>query len=365
MVDSVDFTDIRVAEDTIEAVVDVLESGRFVKGPLVERFENRFAETCGVDHAVAVSSGTAAILLALEAAGIGEGDSVFVPGHTFFASASPVLALGATPVFVDVDPETYTMDPDSLATAVAAADNPAAVIPVHIYGGMADVDAIDAIASEHDLFVVEDSCQAHFASRDGATAGTVGDAGAFSFYPSKNMTVGGDGGMAITDDADLAETMRMLRNHGRGDEGVHRRLGLNYRLDETNAAVGLRQLDRVRDWSERRRAAARRYTDRLADVDAVTTPFVPADVEHVFHLYVIQVPDREALADFLADRNVDTGVHYPTPAHQHPAIVSRVETPELPVTESLCDRILSLPMHPRLTDAEVDYVCSAIEEFYQ
>ncbi|WP_336023518.1 DegT/DnrJ/EryC1/StrS family aminotransferase [Halobellus salinisoli] len=365
MVDSVEFTDIRIADETIEDVVDVLESGRFVKGPLVEQFENRFAAACGVDHAVGVSSGTAAILLSLAAAGVGEGDSVFVPGHTFFASASPVLELGATPVFVDIDPETYTMDPDALATAAAEVERPAAAVPVHIYGGMADMDAIDAIANEYDLFVLEDSCQAHFATRNGSAAGSVGDAGAFSFYPSKNMTVAGDGGMVTTDDADLAENIRMLRNHGRGDEGVHRRLGLNYRLDETNAAVGLNQLDRVRDWSEMRRRAAQRYTDRLADVDEVTTPWVPVDVDHVFHLYVIQVPDREALADYLSNRGVDTGVHYPTPAHRHPAIVSRVETPELPVTEALCDRILSLPMHPRLTDEEVDYVCAAVEEFYR
>jgi dTDP-4-amino-4,6-dideoxygalactose transaminase len=364
MVDTVEFTDIRVADETIEDVVEVLESGRFVKGPTLERFEERFADTAGVDHAVGVASGTAAILLALRAAGVGEGDEVFVPGHTFFATASPILELGATPVFVDVDPLTYTMDVEALKDAVAAASRPTAVVPVHIYGGMAEMDGIHEVAAEHDLFVLEDACQAHFAARGSDTAGSAGDAGAFSFYPSKNMTVGGDGGMVTTDDAALARQIRTLRNHGRDVDGTHRRLGLNYRLDETSAAVGLAQLDRIRDWNDARNAAAGRYTDRLADIDPVTTPFVPDESTHVFHLYVIQVPDRDDLRAHLDERGIETGIHYPTPAHRHPAVETRIDAPTLPVTERLCDRILSLPMHPRITDEEVDHVCAAIEEYY-
>ncbi len=365
MPDTVDFTDIRVSEDAIEAVEDVLRGGRYVKGPVVERFESAFAEECGVDHAVGVSSGTAAIRLALQAADVGPGDDVFVPGHTFFATVSPVLSLGANPVFVDVDSETYTMDPDSLADAAADAENPAAVIPVHIYGCLAEMGAIRSIADEHDLFVLEDACQAHFGDRGEDVAGAAGDAGAFSFYPSKNMTVAGDGGMVTTDDPDLAREMRELRNHGRDDAGTHLHLGLNYRLDETNAAVGIDQLERVRDWNERRNAAAQRYTERLADVDGVETPTEPDDAFHVYHLYVVQTDDRDGLREHLDDRGIGTGIHYETPAHRHPAVEDRTDPDTLPVTERLVDRIVSLPMHPRIEDDEVDTVCEAIAGYLE
>lgn len=365
MTDTVPFTDIRVHDETIDDVVSVLESGRFVKGPLLERFEEQFAEECGVDHAVGVSSGTAALLLALKSAGIGPGDQVFVPGHTFFATVSPVVTLGAEPVFVDVDPDAGTIDPVELADAVEDADQPAAVVPVHIYGGMADMTAVNEIAAEHDLFVLEDACQAHFGTRDGETAGAAGDAGAFSFYPSKNMTVGGDGGMITTDNAQLADRMRALRNHGRNDDGEHVRLGLNYRLDETNAAVGLGQLDRIRTWNENRNQAAQRYTDQLSDIDEVVTPYAPPETFHVYHLYVIQVPDREQLAAYLSDHGIENSVHYETPAHQHSSIESWVGETTLPRTESLVDNILSLPMHPRIADEEIDRVCAAIEEYYR
>lgn len=361
----VDFTRIGVDADTIADVVSVLEGGRYVKGPVLERFEDRFAERAGVEHAVGVSSGTAALLLALRAGGVEAGDDVFVPGHTFFATASPVLALGAEPRFVDIDPDTYTMDPDELAAAVDAAANPSAVIPVHIYGGMADMASIRSVADEHDLFVLEDACQAHFADRDGETAGAAGDAGAFSFYPSKNMTVAGDGGMVTTDDADLAERMREFRNHGRGEDGVHASLGLNYRLDETSAAVGLGQLAKVDRWNENRNLAAGRYTELLAGVPEVTTPTEPEDGFHVYHLYVIDVPDRDALRDHLAERGIDTGIHYDMALHQHPAIAERIGDVELPRSERLVDRIVSLPMHPGISEADVEYVARTIAEFYR
>lgn len=361
----VDFTRVGVDADTIADVVSVLEGGRYVKGPVLERFEDRFAERAGVEHAVGVSSGTAALLLALRAGGVEAGDDVFVPGHTFFATASPALALGAEPRFVDIDPDTYTMDPDELSAAVDAAANPTAVIPVHIYGGMADMASIRAVADDHDLFVLEDACQAHFATRDGETAGAAGAAGAFSFYPSKNMTVAGDGGMVTTDDADLAERMREFRNHGRGEDGVHASLGLNYRLDETSAAVGLGQLAKVDRWNENRNLAAGRYTELLAGVPEVTTPTEPEDGFHVYHLYVVAVPDRDALRDHLAERGIETGIHYDTALHQHPAIAERVGDVELPRSERLVDRIVSLPMHPGISEADVEYVARTIAEFYR
>lgn len=366
MGEPVAFTDIYVDESMVDRVSDVLRSERYVKGPVVEQFESAFADYCGTEHAVGVASGTDAIYLALKAAGIGPGDDVLVPAHTFFASVSPVLELGATPVFVDIDPVTYTMGALDLEEKVVEADSPEAVIPVHIYGHPAEMNAIENVARKHDLTLVEDCCQAHGATYQGEAVGTFGDAGCFSFYPSKNMTVAGDGGMLVTDDDALARAARELRNHGRNDDGAHVRLGLNHRLSELHAAVGVEQLDHIEDWNQQRRAAARRYGDRLSDVSAVKTPNERSDVEHVYHLYVIHVPDRDELRTTLEENDVETGVHYETPAHQHPAVRRQLNSmPTVTRTEALTDRILSLPMHPRLTDAEIDRVCETIERHYE
>lgn len=363
MVTSVPFTDIYIDSEMVHRAREVLEGGRFVKGPEADQFEAEFAEASGAENSAAVSSGTAALYLGLRAVGVGPGDEVFVPGHTFFASASPVLELGATPVFVDVEPKHYNIDPEALRATVEAADSPAAVVPVHIYGHIADMDAIGDIAATHDLAVVEDACQAHLATRDGQRAGTFGDVGCFSFYPSKNMTVGGDGGMVITDDSSLAAKIRALRNHGRYDDD-HVELGLNFRLDETNAAIGRKQLEHLPDWNESRRWAAAEYAERLPDLPEVTLPTEADDATHVYHLYVAQVDDRPGLREFLESEGVGTGIHYPTPAHRHEAVREHVDVPTLPVTERLSGRILSLPMHPRLTSEEIQYVCDRIEEYY-
>lgn len=363
MENGVEFTDVYVDEEIVERVSEVVRSTRWVKGPQLEQFEEEFADAVGVDHAVGVANGTAAILLALDALDVSPGDDVFVPGHTFFATASPILQLDANPVFVDVDPEYYTMDPDHLREQVKDAENPAVVMPVHIYGQVSDIGAINDIADEYDMAVVEDACQAHLATRNGDCAGSFGDIGCFSFYPSKNMAAGGDGGMLVTDDAEIAETGRSLRNHGRNKDGEHVKLGLNYRLDETNAVVGREQLKHLPKWSEERNEAARKYTNRLSDIPEVTPP-AEDDGFHVYHLYVIQTPERNELREYLADHGIDTGLHYETPAHRHEAIQTRVDTPRLPVTEDLVERIVSLPMHPRITDEEIAEVCTRIEEFH-
>ena len=364
MKDGVEFTDVYVDEDIVNAVSEVVRGTRWVKGPKLEAFEAEFADAIGVEHAVGVSNGTASLLIALDALDVGEGGDVFVPGHTFFATASPVLKLGANPVFVDVDSDYYTMDPEHLRERVAAAENPSAVMPVHIYGQVADMDAIAAVADEHNMAVIEDACQAHLATRNGDCAGSFGDVGCFSFYPSKNMAAGGDGGMLVTDDADVAETARALRNHGRNDDGEHVALGLNYRLDETNAVVGHEQLKHLPEWSEQRNEAAQRYTERLSDVPEVSPPKEDDASFHVYHLYVIQAPDRDGLRDYLDDHGIQTGLHYETPAHRHEAITARVDTPRLPITEGLVENIVSLPMHPRISDEEIDEVCTRIAEFY-
>jgi dTDP-4-amino-4,6-dideoxygalactose transaminase len=363
MVDSVPFTDIAVDDAMVERVVEVLRSGRHVKGPECEAFEAHFADACETTHAVGVSNGTAALLLAMKSLDVGPGDEVFVPGHTYFATVSPVLELGATPRFVDVDPDRYTMNPAALRKAVGASETPAAVAVTHMHGQPAAMDEIVAVADEHDLALIEDAAQAHLAEFDGKPVGGFGDAGCVSFYPTKNMTVGGDGGMIVTDDDELAETARALRNHGRDDSGEHVELGLNYRLDETNAAFGDEQLKRLPDWIEGRRRAAAQYDDRLADVEGVVTPETYPDATHVYHHYPVQVDDRAAFRAFLDERGVSTGVHYERAVHEHPAVRERTETPDLPVAERYCARTVSLPMHPRLAEAEVDHVCDVVEAY--
>lgn len=364
MGNEIEFTDVYVDDDIVSRVSEVIRSTRWVKGSELEAFEAEFADSIGVNYAVGVSSGTAALLIALDALGVSEGDDVFVPGHTFFATASPVLKLDANPVFVDVDKDYYTMNPEHLREQVEAAENPEAVMPVHIYGQVADMTAIIEIAEDHDMAVVEDTCQAHLATRNDDYAGSFGDAGCFSFYPSKNMAAGGDGGMLVTDDPDIAETARALRNHGRNDDGEHIKLGLNYRMDETNAVVGQEQLKHLPNWSEERNDAAQRYTNHLSEVPEVTPPAEDDAGFHVYHLYVIQAPNRDKLRAHLDDHGIQTGLHYEKPAHQHEAITERVNTPELPVTENLVENIVSLPMHPRITNEEIDEVCTRIEEFY-
>ncbi|QIO22809.1 DegT/DnrJ/EryC1/StrS aminotransferase family protein [Haloarcula sp. JP-L23] len=365
MTEQVPFTDVYVDRDIVDSVVETLESRRYVKGPRVEELEAQFAETCGVDHAVGVSSGTAALYLAMKSAGIGEGDEVLVPGHTFFATVSPVVELGADPVFVDVDPETYTMSGTDLARTAADAENPVAVVPVHLYGHPAEMQTVRSVADAHDLTVIEDACQAHGATYRGDPVGSLGDAACFSFYPSKNMTVAGDGGILVTDDEDLARTARELRNHGRDTDGNHVRLGLNHRLDEVSAAAGLEQLSHLADWNADRAAAADRYRDRLADVETVQLPVERDEATHVYHLFVVQVPDRDGLRAHLDDEGIQTGIHYDPPVHLTPAMQDVLSThPSLPETERLCTRIVSLPMHPRITDEEIDRVCEAIRGYY-
>ncbi len=365
MTESVAFTDIYVDDEMVSRVEETLRSGRFVKGPLVEQFEEAFADACGTEHAVAVNSGTDAIYLALKSAGVGEGDQVIVPSFTFFASASPVIELGAEPVFVDVDPLTYTVDVDHVSRAAERNDDAEAVVPVHLYGHPADMKGIRRVAHRHDLTVIEDACQAHGGSYDGESTGSLGDVGCFSFYPSKNMTVGGDGGIMTTDDAEIARRARQYRNHGRDDDGDHVRLGLNHRLGDVGAAFGLEQLSHLADWNAGRQRAAERYRDRLESATEVRLPHERSDAEHVYHLFVIQSSERDELQEHLESQGIDTGIHYETPVHRTEAVRAEVDAvPTLPRTERLVDRILSLPMHPRITDAEVDRVCDEIENFY-
>ncbi|MCD4703676.1 MAG: DegT/DnrJ/EryC1/StrS family aminotransferase [Methanosarcinaceae archaeon] len=355
----INFSEMYVDDDIRSAVAQVLDSGRFIKGNNLRQFEQEFAEFCNTEYAIGVSSGTSAILLTMMALGIKKDDEVIVPSHTFIASASPAKFLGATPVYVDVDPETYTIDPTQLEDAISA--NTKAIIAVHLYGHPADMDPIMDIATSHNIPVVEDACQAHAGEYKGKRTGSMGDIGVFSFFPSKNMTVAGDGGMVVTSNEELAEKISMLRDHGRKEKYVSDMLGLNLRLSEIPAAVGREQLKHLPEWTDRRRAVAAEYDRLLADV--VDTPTAAAWAKHVYHLYVIQTDDRDGLAQYLKDNGISTGIHYPVPVHKQPCM--EAGDVELPVTDTLVDRILSLPMHPQMTDEQVQYVAEKIQEWVQ
>jgi len=361
----VDFTSIYNDDCINQRVIDVLNSKRYVKGPIVAEFEAEFAEYCGTKHAAAVSNGTAAILLALKAADIDSADEVFVPAHTYFATVSPVLEIGAQPIFVDVEPETYTLDTDALREQADRADDAAAIIVTHMHGQPAEMTEVRSIAADHDIVVIEDAAQAHGAEYEGKKVGSFGELACFSFYPSKNMTVAGDGGMVTTDDENFATRIREYRNHGRNSSGDHVRLGLNFRLDETNAAVGREQLGRLDDWNTARREAAAQYDARLEAIDDVTTPTVRPSATHVYHHYPIQVPDRETFRESLHSAEIDTAIHYEKPVYAHTAVTKRVPEVQRPVAERLCNRIVSMPMHPRIKEEEINYVCDVIEDVYQ
>jgi dTDP-4-amino-4,6-dideoxygalactose transaminase len=353
------FSKMYVDEEIKTAALDVLESGRYVKGENVRCFEEDFAKFCNAEHAVAVSSGTAALLLSLKALNIGSGDEVIVPAHTFIASASPVKFLGAEIVYADIDPLTYTVDCEDVERKMSSRTK--AVIPVHLYGHPSDLGPLMALAQDADIHLIEDACQAHGAEYRNQKVGPLGTLGCFSFFPSKNMTVLGDGGMVVTNDDALAQRIRMLRDHGRTKKYLHEILGLNFRLSELHAAIGRVQLEHLSDWIDVRRHLATLYTKQLSGLE-LTTPVEMDWAKHVYHLYVIQTERRDALAHHLNARGVETGIHYPIPLHHQPCVE---RDSVLPVTEKTVDRILSLPLYPQLSPDEARWICSCIIDFFE
>jgi dTDP-4-amino-4,6-dideoxygalactose transaminase len=352
-----------IEADLTEAFARVLRNTSFVQGPEVKAFEEAFASYLGVAHCVAVNSGTSALHLALLALGIGPGDEVITVAHTFIATSEAISAVGARPVFVDVDPVTYTMDPVQAEKAITPRTR--ALLPVHLYGNPVDMDALLAIARRHNLALVEDACQAHGAQYKGRMAGSLGTAGCFSFYPSKNLGSCGEGGAMVTNDDKLAQKVRMLREHGSVVKYEHAFPGYNFRMEGIQGAVLAAKLKHLDGWNDQRRALAKRYQDRLAG-QTVILPKETANARHVYHLYVIQAEDREALRQQLGQRGIETGLHYPIPLHLQEAYASLGYRPgDLPVTERLTQHILSLPMYPEMSLEAVDYVASAILECTQ
>ena len=347
------------------AVHRVLESGWYIQGNELEAFEQEFCAYLGLRHAIGVGNGTDALELALRACGAGPGDLVFTVSHTAVATVAAIELAGATPVLVDIDPVTYTMDPESLRLALAhpPAGTPKAVIPVHLYGQVADMPAILGLARESGLTVIEDCAQAHGATLSGRIAGSWGDLAAFSFYPTKNLGAIGDGGMVATDDAGLAERVRLLGQYGWRERYVSDIPGGNSRLDEIQAAILRVKLPHLERENESRRALARTYT-ALLDGAGLCLPEVPPHATHVFHQYAVCLPRRDELRAHLQQSGVGTLVHYPVPVHLQPAYLGRLPAPvPLPRTERIARQVLSLPMYPQLREDQCRRACQEILQF--
>lgn len=341
------------------AIQNVLDRGDFILGQDVFKFEEEFASYCGVKYAIGVDNGLSALELSLRAFGIGPGHEVIVPAHTFTATAAAISFTGATPVFVDVDPETWTIDVDKIEGAITSRTK--AILPVHLYGLPADMNMILGIAEKYNLVVVEDACQAHGAVYKGRKVGSLGNAAGFSFYPTKNLGACGDAGIVTTNDANAAEAIRALRNCGQRTKNVHEMHPFNHRLDSIQAAILRVKLKYLDEWIASRRRLADAYNNLLAEAN-LARPTEPPGYQHVYHLYVIRTQNRDTMQNYLKEQGVGTAIHYPTPVHLQPYYLKNSEPQySCPVAEKLCSEILSLPMYPELTEEQVAVVASEIK----
>lgn len=343
------------------AVNATLESGHFILGPAVSRFEESIASYLGVEHAIGLASGTDALVLALRALNIGAGDEVIIPAYTFFATAGTVMSVGAKPVFMDIDPVTYEMDVTQIKDRITPRTK--AIIPVHLYGQPADMDPILELARSHGLKVIEDNAQAFGATYRGKKTGSIGDIGCLSFFPTKNLGAFGDGGMVVTNDAALAERMRMLRTHGWKKKYYSEEVGYNSRLDALQAAILQAKFPHVDSWNERRRELARRYSENLAPL-GVTVPVECDWGRHVYHLYIIRSGRRPELQAFLKEKGIASEVYYPLPPHlSTPCRKFGYKEGDYPHAERASRETLALPLYPELRWAQQDEVIAAVREF--
>lgn len=351
-----------IREEINNAVLEVIASQSFILGPFVESFEYNIAKYCSVRHAIGVSSGTDALLLALMACNITSGDEVITTPFTFFATAGSIVRLGAIPVFVDIDPFTYNIDVTKIASVITKRAK--AILPVHLYGQCADMDIILEIARARGLRVIEDAAQAIGAVYKGKNAGTMGDIGCFSFYPSKNLGGYGDGGMLATDDDELADFIKVLRVHGSKPRYHHSYVGINGRLDAIQAAVLSVKLKYLSAWSERRRAVAAYYSEHLRHLP-LRLPKIESYNTHIFHQYVIATPRRDALMKYLAEQGIETVIYYPVPLHLQKCFeYLGYKKGDLPESEKAADETFALPIFPEITQSEQDYVIDCIKNFF-
>lgn len=348
------------------AIERVIASGSFVLGPFVEQFEQDFAELNGVEHCIGVNSGTSALHLALAAFELGPGDEVITTPDTWISTAWAISYVGATPVFVDIDPETHLLDPQRVRAAITPATK--AILPVDLYGQIAPLHQLRQLADEYDLLLIEDAAQAHGAILDGRRAGALGDVGCFSFYPIKNLGAFGEAGAVVTNNPEIAQRIRYLRDHAQRERHCHITLGFNARMDAIQAAVLQTKMPHLDRWNTARRRHARHYVDLLAGVPSIQLPRWSESLGHVWHLFVVLVPaeHRESIRSQLRQRGIATGIHYPTPVPLQPAYAHLGYQPgDLPVAENVMQRCLSLPLYPELASEQVEYVARTVADVMQ
>ena len=370
----------QIEHEVVPLVTEAMAKGAFIGGDHVAGFEREFAEFCQSEFCVGVGSGTDALRFALMACGIGSGDEVITVPNTFIATTEAISQVGATPVFIDVLPDTFTMDPEKLREFLEqkcdfdqstnqpvnqSTNRPVrAIIPVHLYGQPADMDKILEIADRHKLVIIEDACQAHGAKYKDQTAGSIGTAGCFSFYPGKNLGAFGEAGAVVTRDEKTAAKMRMIRDHGQREKYFHELEGFNGRLDAIQAGVLRTKLKRLMGWNLARRKKASYYNELLKEMPGIQIPFEADFATSVYHLYVILVDNRDGLQKFLAEKGIATGLHYPLPLHLQKAYAHLgYKKGDFPISEQAADRLLSLPMFPELTNKQIEYVTDSIKQF--
>jgi len=347
-----------IKEEIGAVIQDVLDNTAFILGENVENFEKAFAQYYGVAHGVGVSSGTSAIQLALEACGLEKGSEVITVPNTFIATTEAITSARLKPRFVGIDEETYTLDPEKLEAAITKKTS--AILPVHLYGQPCDIDPIKEIAEKHSLKVVADCAQCHGAEYKGSKKATLCDVGCFSFYPGKNLGAYGDGGMVLTDDEEIAEKVRLLRNHGRQKKYEHRIEGYNHRLDALQAAILNVKLRHLDEWTYKRRGNAKKYNELI---ESVETPVERDYAKHVYHLYVVRAKNRDELKEKLKEQGISAGVHYPLPLHMQPACNHYgYGKGDFPITERCAEEILSLPMYPELTDEQIRFIADTLNK---
>jgi dTDP-4-amino-4,6-dideoxygalactose transaminase len=350
-----------IATEAMAELRQLFSDSAFSLGPWVERFEQSVASYLGTPHAIGVNSGTSALHLALIAAGIGPGDEVLLPSHTFIATAWAVLYVGATPVLCDVEEGSGTIDVADAERRLSSATK--AIMPVHLYGQPADMAAVVSLAQRHGLIVIEDAAQAIGAVYDGRRLGTLGRFGCFSFYPAKNLGAAGEAGLVVTSDAGSAKRMRALRHHAQSERYVHAEVGFNYRMEGVQGLVLSHKLKLLPDWIEERRDLAKAYGEQLAGLPLALPRVVHQD--HVFHLYVVRTPKRDQLRAFLQERNIETGLHYPVPLHRQPCFSTLgLDPKDFPVCERYAAELLSLPLFTGMTRDQLDYVCDGVRAFF-
>ncbi|NTZ20264.1 DegT/DnrJ/EryC1/StrS family aminotransferase [Paenibacillus sp. JMULE4] len=351
-----------IKDELTQVVTEVLESGNYIMGPYVSAFEKSVAEYCGVKHAVGVANGTDALLLTLDALGINKGDEIITTPFTFFATAEVISQVGATPVFVDIEPDTYNIDVSKVEAAIT--DKTKAIIPVHIFGQPVDMDELMLLAAKHNLFIIEDACQAIGSEYKNFKIGSLGHAGAFSFFPTKNLGGYGDGGMIVTNDDVLAEKLRILRVHGSNPKYYHKLIGYNSRLDALQAAMLNVKLKYIDSWNNSRIEKAEYYNEKLKQLP-IKLPCVKPDRKAVYHLYIIETDYRDELLEYLQKNGVSSGIYYPVPLHRQTVYFDlNYDVGSLPYSEKASNGTLALPLYPELSIEDQDYVINTVTNFF-